>query len=370
MRPSEVLDPKRIKAARDAVGLTQMETAELVFPNSRGKTGTVSYQRIERTGKTSPKTAVKIAGCLNVTVDDLRPGQEWANTLWWISHEEVDGEGGEDGNRPEIGATHDGGSLSWELDRILKEYPLKFDHYGPWKVYAKCDFDGSAFHIRMSRRTNSADNRSVAHGICSSITIRSCKFHRQKGLLWCKPNEYLFEFIEKQIKNLLFSNADFVVMNGKAFPPHDVTACYYVAAHKSILRDGKIIIFRGKRLLMGRCQFICSFKEWLDNNPGAAVHKIVNGLTINPSADLKAGSSNAREPMEIDHQISVRYGWLDTNSGAFEEAPWPDYDRANLVVRKFIGLLPDIPGEIDDAEVLAFEPEMFEIGEHKTNATL
>jgi DNA-binding XRE family transcriptional regulator len=87
MRPSEVLDPKRIKAARDAVGLTQMETAELVFPNSRGKTGIVSYQRIERTGKTSPKTAVKIAECLKVTVDDLRLNEDWANTLLWISHE-------------------------------------------------------------------------------------------------------------------------------------------------------------------------------------------------------------------------------------------------------------------------------------------
>jgi hypothetical protein len=54
----------------------------------------------------------------------------------------------------------------------------------------------------------------------------------------------------------------------------------------------------------------------------------------------------------------------------FEEAPWPDYDRANLVVREFICLLPDWPGENDDVEVPIFAPELIEMGEQKTNATL
>ena len=370
MRPSEVLDPKRIKTAREAVGLTQMETAALVFPKSQEKTRLVTYQRIERTGKTSPKTAVKIADCLKVTVDDLRLDEKRANTLWWISHEEDGDEDDVDNKQPWIGATHGGVSLFWELDRILKEYPLKFDHYGQWKIHAGCDFDGDKFHIRIGRRTLYAEQGTEERGSCCSITIRSCEFDAEKGLLWCKADKFLSGFIERGIKNLLFSHADFLVMNGKAFPPVGAAICYHVGARKILLRDGKTVMLCGEKSLTGRYKFIQSLKEWLHNNPGAAVHKMVNGLIIKQSAGLKAGWSNAKEPPEFDHQISVRYGWLDSHTGAFEEAPWPEYDRANLVAGDFVCLRPDWPAENDEAEVPTFEPEMIEMGEQEADAIL
>lgn len=370
MRPSEVLDPKRIKTARDAVGLTQMETAELVFPKSQEKTRLVSYQRIERTGKTSPKTAVKIADCLKVTVDDLRLDEERENTLWWISHEEDGDENDGHTKQPGIGATHSGIGLFWELDRILKEYPLKFDHYGQWKIHAGCDFDGDKFHIRIGRRPRCVEHGTEEYGSCCSITIRSCEFDAERGLLWCKADEVLSGFIARRLKNLLFSHADFVAMNGNAFPPAGATACYYVVASRTLLREGKAFMLRGEKFLTGRYEFIHSLKEWLHYNSGATVHKMVNGLIIKQPAGLKSGWSNAKEPLEIDHQISVRYGWLDSDTGAFEEAPWPEYDRANLETGTFVCLLPDWPAENDEAEVPTFEPEMIEMREQDADAIL
>lgn len=360
MRPSEVLDPKRIQAARNAVGLTQKETAELVFPNSRGKTTIVSYQRIERTGKTSPKTAVKIAQCLKVTVDDLRLNEDWANTLLWISHEEVvDGES-QDGKRPEIGATHSSVGLCWELDQIHKEYPLKFDQYGQWKIHGSCDFDGAKFHIGISRRWPRPGHESEEVATFYSITIRFCIFDEAKGLFWFKPIEYFSNLIKQQIKSFLFSKTDAVVMNGQAFPPSGVTPCYFIEAGKGIQDEGTVVILSGKKSIIGRYKFIQSLKEWLQNNPGAVIQKTANGLLIKPSPGLKAARPTANEPLEIYHEMSVRYGWLDSQTEVFEEMPWPDYDRANLVVREFICLSPDWPGENDDVEVPIFVPELTE----------
>lgn len=370
MRPSEVLDPKKIKTARHAVCLSQRETAKLVFPNSQEDTRLVTYQRIERTGKTSPQTAARIADRLKVAVDHLRPDEERANTLWWISHEVGGDEDDGNNKQPGIGATHDGADLFWGLECILKEYSLKFDQYGQRKIHARCDFDGDKFHIRIGRRTHCAGHGTEERGSSCSITIRSCGFDAQRGLLWCKADKILAEFIESGIKNLLFSHADSVVMNGKVFPPRGATACYHVAASKILLRDGNIVILRGEKSLTGRYEFIHSLTEWLHNNPGTSVNKMVNGLIIKRPSGLKAGRSNAKEPQEIDHQISVRYGWLDGQTGAFEEAPWPEYDRANLEAAKFVCLRPDWPAENDDAEVPTFEPELVEMGEQEADAIL
>ena len=370
MRPSEVLDPKRIKAARDAVRLTQSETAALVFPKGQENTRLVSYQRIERTGKTSPKTATKIAECLKVTVDDLRLDEKRENPLWWISHEENGDEDVGHNKQLGIGAAHSGISLFWELDRILREYPFKFDHYGRWKIHAWCDFDGDKFHIRIGRRRHCEGNGTEDYGNVCSIIIRSCEFNTDRGLLWRKVDEVFIGFIESRIKNLLFSHADFVVMNGNSFPPADAAACYHVLASKILMRDGKAFVLRGEKNLTGRYEFIHSLKEWLHYNSGATVHKMVNGLIITQLASLKAGLSDAEEPLEIDHRISVRYGWLDSHSGAFEEAPWPEYDRANLEKGTFICLRTDWPDENDEVEIPIFEPEMIEIQGQDADAVL
>jgi hypothetical protein len=247
---------------------------------------------------------------------------------------------------------------------------LKFDQYGQWKIHGSCDFDGAKFHIGIGRRRHRPGHESEEPATFYSITIRSCIFDEEKGLLWCKPAEYFSELIEQQIKSFLFSKTDAVVMNGQDFPPSGATPCYFVDARKRILDEGTVVILRGEKSITGRYKFIQSLKEWLQNNPGAVIQKMANGLLLKPSSGLKAARSTATEPLEIYHEISVRYGWIDSQTGVFEEAPWPDYDRANLVVREFICLLPDWPGENDDVEVPIFAPELIEMGEQKTNATL
>lgn len=364
MRPSEVLDPKRIKSARIAVGLTLKETAELVFPNSRGQTTIVSYQRIERTGKTSPKTAVKIAECLKVTVDDLRPNEDWANTLLWIGHKEVVNGDSQDGKRPEIGATHSGVSLPWELELIHKEYPLKFDQYGQWKIHGSYDFDGAKFHIGIGRGWHRPGHESEEAATFYSITIRFCIFDEAKGLLLCKQCEYFVDHIKQQIKSFLFSKTDTVLLNGQAFPPSGVTPCYFIEADKGIWDKGTVVNLSGKKSITGRYKFILSLTEWLQNNPSAVIQKTANGLLVKPSPSLKVARPTANEPLEIYHEMSVRYGWLDSQTEVFEEAPWPDYDRANLVARKFIFLSPDCLGENDDVEIPVFAPKLIEKGKN------
>ncbi|MBW4035311.1 MAG: helix-turn-helix transcriptional regulator [Proteobacteria bacterium] len=363
MRPSMTLNTARIKTARKTVGLTQMETAKLVFPNSEERTRLVTYQRIERTGKTSPTTAKKIAECLKVDVDDLRHQEGRSNMLCWISQEEDGGEDDGDNKQQGIGATHSVLSLFWELERILKEHPSQRNHNSRWIIHARCDFDGDKFHLRIGRCPRSDDHRNKENGRYWSITIRFCKFDAEIGLRWCRADNFESDFIALRIKNLLFSYADIVVMNGKSFPPIGATACYHVTAYKTLIRDGEVSKLRGEKSLMGRYYFIHSLNKWFRDNPGATVHKIANGITIEQSAGLKSGVPNANKELEIENKISVRCGWFDSHTGAFEEAPWPEYDLTKLEEGDLVCLISDWPAEDDDAEIPTFEPEMIEVGE-------
>lgn len=76
-RPKFQIDPHRLRGAREQAGLTQSALAERAY-TQLGKTHTderareTSYQRIERTGKTSAKFAAVLAANVGVTVEHLQ----------------------------------------------------------------------------------------------------------------------------------------------------------------------------------------------------------------------------------------------------------------------------------------------------------
>jgi transcriptional regulator with XRE-family HTH domain len=74
MRPKVQLDPELLKRYRTAAGLTQDELAQasIELDDNTHKITRSHYQKIERSGKTSPKSAKLIAKALGVSISELQ----------------------------------------------------------------------------------------------------------------------------------------------------------------------------------------------------------------------------------------------------------------------------------------------------------
>lgn len=91
-RPSLKLDKQRLRGLRKEKGLTQLALSQLISEHSptwgRGasdKTLTTDYQRIEREGKTSQKTAEAIAKALDVSLE-LLEGKGMPDSATYLKH--------------------------------------------------------------------------------------------------------------------------------------------------------------------------------------------------------------------------------------------------------------------------------------------
>ena len=88
MKSRLVLDPKALRHVRTRRGLTLKQVAECLRKNL-GQTAeslTNIYERIERTGITSPRTAATLAAHLRVPVEHLQgtPSDDGYIGSWWF----------------------------------------------------------------------------------------------------------------------------------------------------------------------------------------------------------------------------------------------------------------------------------------------
>lgn len=89
MKPRIELNPKAIRHFRERQEWSQKEAAACLRKTSTQAQESLiaMYQRIERTGITSPRTAEKLARRFNVSVKELQgslPDDERLVGLWWL----------------------------------------------------------------------------------------------------------------------------------------------------------------------------------------------------------------------------------------------------------------------------------------------
>ena len=93
MKPRIELNPKAIRHFRERLKWSQKKAAECLRKTSKQKDESLiaMYQRIERTGITSPRTAEKLAEHFTVSVEELQgslPDDERFG-LWWMEDGEI-----------------------------------------------------------------------------------------------------------------------------------------------------------------------------------------------------------------------------------------------------------------------------------------
>ena len=96
MKPRIELNPKAIRHFRVRLEWSQKDAAECPRKNKKQEPESLiaMYQRIERTGITSPRTAEKLAAHFNVSIAQLHsvPDDDRFG-LWWLENNDVLEEG-------------------------------------------------------------------------------------------------------------------------------------------------------------------------------------------------------------------------------------------------------------------------------------
>ena len=215
MKPRIELNPKAIRHFRERLKWSQKKAAECLRKTSKQKDESLiaMYQRIERTGITSPRTAEKLAEHFTVSVEELQgslPDDERFG-LWWM-------EDGEIGQGPGILTNRIGMLSSLRNETAMHELSRPKGE----SVHAHVDIGSTWCSLTLPRHM----------WFSGDIPRLTWMIHPARrtdaGVAFVRFTELELEDITPIVKEIAFSVADTVSFNGVQTPPEFATVGYLV----------------------------------------------------------------------------------------------------------------------------------------------
>jgi hypothetical protein len=310
MKPQIQLDPELLKHYRDKNDLTQTELADAVI----GKPGDwddkkasrlSTYHFIEKTGRTSPARAERIALVLGCTVQDLQNPTDALDRPWWVEFA--------DPVNYELGVVVLGSQGA--IHRIEQAWPKTLERLleGGKEIIAKLVTDEK--HYRLDVGSPDIDYTWKA-------VFCACSLSKETGIRWDFANKWERDFLRITIKDQLFSHADTVWMDEQRYPPIGSTEVIQNIVHEELNAFHPVMGSSPITQLFYSWQdFYVSFRDFSENFPEScfSFKFIANGFEILLSqVDTKRRSSQPR----ITKRFSIKQGWMNAEGG-FEEGPFP-----------------------------------------------
>lgn len=215
MKPRIELNPKAIRHFRERLEWSQKRAAECLRKTRKQKDESLiaMYQRIERTGITSPRTAEKLAAHFTVSVKELQgclPDDERFG-LWWLEEHEI-------GQGTGILTTRIGMLNSLRDETALHELSWSKGE----KVHAQVVIGPTWCSLTLPRHTWFSGDIPL-----KTWMIRPAQ-RTDAGVAFVRFTEYEREDITPIVKEIAFSVADTVSFNGVQTPPELATVGYLV----------------------------------------------------------------------------------------------------------------------------------------------
>ncbi len=309
---STCLCTKMIKFNRKKQGLTQEEVADSIDISPR------QYQSIESDGKTSSKTANRLAELFSVDLASLKQNKRNDN-FWYITHSDDDKEGQ---------IKHSISTILFEIEKCCGKglYPTKIyitDNTMRKKIEIKYEDD----EVEETYMTFYVQPVSI-----SDIGIRFIELSDFGQYVWS-------EFLNSLKYDFSFN----VIHNETPISVADKQLQYRVDFFETESRDSESIQHTGFRCFDYSVQFINSLYKYINEGLIDAPYTSFHADTFTPGQlnIINLGIKNNKK-------LRICRGYFDNGSpNSFKTTPWPQYHREllskNINSWKIDNILPYYP---------------------------
>jgi len=285
------INPHYLKHLRQKAGLSTQELADASCVTVR------QYQRMECCGKTTRQKAVALAKKLKINIEELQNSQPTDQSPWYVQdmHELF-------------------GKLTPGYEEAIKHL-CKTANVGNGKLNASGHvlleiFDKQLpFYLKISIWQNS-DDEYIKEWIIRPAIIN------ESGIIWTPLNQWQRINWENQLRELKYSVASKVIINGEPLVPDSHLVGLIV--HFEYLVD-KQWSEQGAQFFTHDADFRSALSARMEANPRSDLFTAVP-YTVPGTLMILIGTSE---------RLRITRAWLD-ESGRPQQAPWPALQREQL----------------------------------------
>ncbi|WP_157953578.1 helix-turn-helix domain-containing protein [Zobellella maritima] len=335
--------PHFLKHLREKSGLTIEAVAAAVDAEADFELSTRQYQRIEKHGKTSKKTAIALAKAFGTSVDELQGRLSIDKSPWYVK------------SRDELY-----GKLTIGYHEVITE------------VFRKVNIGGGALNNNGCVLLDINDKQlpislKVTHhphsyeSYTSEWIIRPAIIN-ESGILWTSLNKWQQLDWKQQINKLAYNFSNKVIINDEPLVPESSNVGFFVRFEYLVeneeqeeedkeekhITNGEWVI-EGTQFFQNDADFRCSLMVWLEDNRRLYPFPVHPPMCSPGVLGIYYGCSNKR--------LVITRAWLD-ESGQAHQAPWPELQREQLAdaLESFLKKTSPLPIAIGDLGPEHFPP--------------
>ena len=329
-----------LKHLREKSGLTIEAIAEAVDAETEGDSelSTRQYQRIEKYGRTTKKTAAALAKVFGTSVNELEGGQSSDKSPWYVK------------SRDDLY-----GKLTLGHHEVIKEVSLEVNVGGGalnenGDVALEIIDNKLPIELKVIHHPDTDKTYTIEWAIRPAIINES-------GILWASLSRWQQLDWKQSMNNLLYNFTNKVIINGKSLVPLSSKVGFLISfddfvndrshgksSEKFDPRPFKMLtdkipknserseivfdmpfphgewINEGSQFFPKDVDFRCSLTDWMEQN--RSIHPFTIHPSMCPPGSLIIATGKSK-------RLTITRAWQD-ESGQAHQAPWPERQREKL----------------------------------------